>query len=150
MAREYLNKRQKEVYINFDVFADYLQLLLEENSECIRPYRTRIKTMVSYIKTITNGLEEHLDESHRRFLHNQTHNCRLIVVPREDMRLKKTLTVIETKVLQEFASSAFNQCFLCEKEKQDARDCQLRRTLLEVGAVVKDNGKGVCPFKQGL
>jgi hypothetical protein len=74
----------------------------------------------------------------------------MVLVTKDDMRAKKAYTVVETKTLSELANTAFGECFMCSKKQQEARDCPLKRTLLEIGAVASNDIKGVCPFKHGM
>lgn len=146
----YLNKATKEIVINFAGFAEYMDLLMEADTKAVEPHRKKMKTAATYLRNITRDITKDLAPDQHRFLKNQSDNSRIILVPKEDVRLKKVYTVIPTAVLSRLVNSAWGECLFCPKQGKEARECRLRADLLECGAMARDNGKGECPFKSGV
>lgn len=145
----YLNKALKEMVINLSGLQAYLNLMMEDHPGYTKPHIKKIKTMVTYLEHIIHDFLKDLDVHQIKYLANQCNNCNLILVPNNDPKMKKLYTVVETQVLQELVNTAFSECFLCDKCGKEARECKLRKNLLEVGAMAHENGKGQCPFKHG-
>lgn len=149
---EYLNNKRKSALCLICGFRGQLEAILEENKDDkeMKPYFSRIKTMITYCNTFRDGLLEGMCQEHVDLIARQFNNTRIAIMPEAVYKRRPNISVVDTAVLNRLVNSAFGECFLCQKEKQEARKCQLRSDLLSAGAEVIDNGKGVCPFKRGL
>lgn len=146
----YLNKEAKQAVLNMAGFAAWIDESLKKNGKMMGPYAKKMRTAATYLRNTAHELVKDLNREQLRFLKNQSENCVMVLVTKDDMRAKKAYTVVETKTLSELANTAFGECFMCGKKPQEARDCPLKRTLLEIGAVASNDIKGVCPFKHGM
>ena len=146
----YLNKEMKQAVLNMAGFAEWVDVTLKKDAKMLWPYAKKMRTVSTYLKNTAQELVKDLNRDQLRFLKNQSENCVMVLVTKDDMRAKKAYTVVETKTLTELANTAFGECFMCGKKPQEARNCPLKRTLLEIGAVASNDIKGVCPFKHGM
>lgn len=149
---EYLNNKRKSALCLICGFRGQLEAILEENKDDkkMKPFFPRIKTMITYCNTFRDALLVGLPQEQVNMIARQFDNTRLAIMPQELYKRQKDVSVVDSAVLNRLVNSAFGECFLCEKNGKEARNCQLRSDLLSAGAMVVDNGKGVCPFKRGL
>ena len=145
----YLNKALKEMVITLTGLKVYVELILKDHPKYTTPYAKKLKTIHTYLDNMVCDFLKPLDPSQVKYLANQCTHSRVTLLPDTDDRTKKLYTVVETSVLAELVNTAFSECFLCEKCGKEARECKLKKNLLEVGAVARDNPKGECPFRRG-
>lgn len=146
----YLNKYEKLTLCFFMGFYGYLEQLLEENHEKVRPYFKRIRTMQTYCQNIVRGMTDKIDLVQTELVRQQIGRQTLVIEPDEKVKNLKELVVLEVATVERMMRSAYGECFMCDKVMKAARDCDLRRALLDAGMPTQDNGKGVCPFKHGM
>ena len=145
----YLNKALKDMIITLTGLKVYVEDILEKHPGYTGPYAQKLKTIRTYIDHMVADFLKPLDVSQVKFLANQCSHSHVTLVANTDPKLNKAYTVVETQVLAELVNTAFSECFLCEKCGKEARECKLKKNLLEVGATARDNPKTECPFRRG-
>ena len=150
MKQTYLNKRRKDYITCLTGLDGYLEGMLVENDICIQPYIKRIKTIRSYLATIVRAMIEPLPIEQVRLLKRQIDNQVIQIMASSEAKAQKQECIISKEAIDGLISSAFSQCFLCELKPNEVKRCQLKKDLLEAGAICYDNGKGQYPFKRGL
>ena len=147
---KYLNKQQKQMACELEGFRGAFLYYLNHYQKEIAGHEKRIKTIRTYCQTMIDSLLADLDEDHEIFVKRHMKNIELVLEPTDIAKKNPVIVILNTQDVGELCRAAQWQCIGCELDKIAQKKCELRGLFLRCGAVARDNGKGVCPFKKGL
>lgn len=151
MLPPYANKATKETLLCLSGSKGFCQTLLEEGAY----FRNR-KGAEKYIKAASENLQlainemcVGLDESQYRGIIRYGNGLTLAVVPKSSScsyTEAQNDYIVSKDAMRVFLQSPTSECAFCELTGKEARECQIRKALLE-SLVISESEEGDCPYK---
>ncbi len=148
MLPPYANKATKETLLCLSGSKGFCETLLKEDSF----YRNK-KNAEKYLRIVYDNLQlainemcVGLDESQLRGILRFADGITLTVTPKSSPSLDQEDYIISKDALKLFLQSPTSDCAFCELTGKEARDCKIRKALLE-SLVIPRAEEGDCPYK---
>lgn len=141
----YLNKAQKETLISLGGVTSFCEELA--TTEWIKDEEDKQKLLKAHqlVMEVMQSLEKDIDEDQLRGIIRYANNCALMVMPKTHPGCNADLTIVNRDTVSRIVDSSLAECWFCEKHGNNIKNCQMRKDLLECGAV---GGDGECPYQK--
>lgn len=141
----YLNKAQKETLISLGGVTSFCEELA--TTEWIKDEADKQKLLTAHklVMEVMQSLEKDIDEDQLRGIIRYANNCALIVLPKTHPGCNADLVIVNRDTVSRIVSDSLAECWFCEKKGNQIKNCQMRKDLLECGAVC---GDGECPYQK--
>lgn len=148
MLPPYANKATKETLLCLSGAKGFCETLLKQDSY----FRNRQKAE-KYIKIASENLQNAinemcvgLDEHQMRGIIRFGDGVTLTVTPCSNPSLDKEDYIVSDESMRTILQGVACECTFCELSGKEARDCKIRKALLE-SLVIPKNYEGDCPYK---
>ena len=141
----YLNKAQKETLISLGGVTSFCEELA--TTEWIKDEEDKQKLLTAHklVMEVMQSIERDIDEDQLRGILRYANNCVLMVMPKTHPGCNADLTIVNRDTVSRLVSDSLAECWFCEKKGNQIKNCQMRKDLLECGAV---GGDGECPYQK--
>lgn len=148
MLPTYANKATKETLLCLSGSKGFCEALLREDSN----YRNK-ESADKYLQIASENLQLAINEICRGLDANQLKGIvrfgdgiSLAVTPKSSPYLEKEDYIVSRDSMRTFLQSATSDCTFCTLEGKDAKNCEVRKALLE-SLVIPRHEDGDCPYK---
>ena len=131
----YLNKAQKEALISLGGVTSFCEELA--TTEWIKDEADKEKLRQAHKLTmdVMESIEKDIDEDQLRGVLRFANNCVLMVIPKTNPNVDADLVIVDRKTVARIVDDSLNECYFCEKNGYQIKNCQRRKDLLECGAI---------------
>ena len=141
---DYLNKATKENMVCLAGCAGFAETLLKNDFRNKKKIKRNLQAMLNQTQKVMDGIKEGLDQDQVKSLIRYANSCILVSMPKASKAADEELFIVPKDVLYRIADDAMSECWICEKNEQDARRCKKRKDLMNAGIVTEKGGP--CPY----
>lgn len=148
MLPPYANKATKEMLLCLSGSKGFCEALLREGSN----YRNK-ESADKYLRIASENLQlainemcAGLDASQLKGIVRFGDGITLAVTPKASPYLEKEDYIVSNEAMRTFLQSATSDCTFCTKDGKEAKNCEIRKALLE-SLVIPRHEDGDCPYK---
>lgn len=105
--------------------------------------KRRVKTIKTHAEALLKELISSMTDNQLRSMKNYADNVILMPVPRLSPEAKRTLSIVDSKLLLDISKEV---CPFCIKNPRDTKKCEFRQALERAGLAGQVEGTK-CPFR---
>lgn len=145
--KRYINGHEKAMIACVSGCIGVLEDMIRIGFPCLLPVMPRIKTCKTHLQKVLEATMVDVDEDQLVGILNWVNNAEIMVMPKTDVRAQKELLVVDGNVVERIVKNSICDCGLCFKDETAVKQCQLRKDLLALGIMPKQDRRGVCPYQ---